>query len=157
MKFQSAFIFLLSFASVSLAATVAVVVSDINNLKAGVTVLTSRVKAFPNTGGKLQDALGVPTPISEADGVTLLVAIRALASAIVDCSKALIAKHAAFAALALGNIPSVVRVDLVNLSRATTGFEDQFTLVIPTDQKPDAAQVRTEADDAFKAALAVYV
>ncbi|KAJ3500671.1 hypothetical protein NLJ89_g9690 [Agrocybe chaxingu] len=177
MKFQVVFISLLSFASVSLATTVAVVVSDMNNLKAGVTTLASHVKAFPDTGGKLADALaihtqaaglvspikqatadlkGVPTPISEADGKTLLVALGALASSVVDCSNALIAKHAAVAALPVGGIPALVKGDLGDLKGATTPFENEFLSVIPAIQKPDAVKTTTQVDNAFKAALAAY-
>lgn len=73
----------------------------------------------------------VPTPVSVADGTSILNAITGIQPIIEDSLTAIVAKKAAFQALPVGGIPDLVKQDLANLSSSTTALENALIASAP--------------------------
>ncbi|TFK33388.1 hydrophobic surface binding protein A-domain-containing protein [Crucibulum laeve] len=177
MQLKFTFALLTSFIATGLASTVANVEADIATISSQVTALDNAINAFPATGGTLLQALtihndaaalspsiqkgttdvqGVPPPISETDGQTILKSVQGFEPTILDALKQIVAKKAALAALPVGGIVALVKQDLGFLSGNTTAFENALIASAPTDLKSQATAIKTAIDAAFATAIAAY-
>ncbi|KAF8189495.1 hydrophobic surface binding protein [Mycena galopus ATCC 62051] len=174
------FLTVLSVAAVGLALSLkrdpATVESDIATISAQVTALDNAIEAFPLTGGSLVNALAIHTdattlvttlqkavtdvdatsPLSEADGTTILSAVEAFEPVILDALTDIVVKKPAFAALPIGGLPALILVDLQNLKTATVAFANGLITIAPADLVAEATQLSANITAAFTPAIAAY-
>jgi len=177
MKVQTVFAVLASLVTATFASTVADVLADISTIASQTSTLDKAITAFPATGGSLLNALaihtdstnlvtsinkgttdvnGVPKPVSEADGASILSAVQGFEPSILDSLTQIVIKKPAFQNLPLGGIPALVKQDLINLNASTFAFEAALIASAPADLVPTATSVKAAVDAAFASAIAAY-
>ncbi|KAF5369072.1 hypothetical protein D9758_003054 [Tetrapyrgos nigripes] len=155
---------------------VTTILSDISNIGTQVTSLDNNINAFPDSGGSLAAALAIHNDavalnsavgtattdttsngaFSEADGQSVLSAVEGIEDTILDTLSAIVAKHAAFAALPIGGIPALVLQDLKNLDASTTAFSGALIANAPADLVSEATEIQSTIGTAFDTAIAAY-
>ncbi|KAJ6492998.1 hydrophobic surface binding protein [Mycena sanguinolenta] len=154
--------------------TVAQVEADIANIATQVTTLDNDIKGFPASGlvgalnintasGNLETTLtGATTdvkntgPVDDADGTTILNAVKVIQPVIIDGLTRISTEKAAFAALPVAGIPALVLLDLQNLKTDTDAFGAALIAEAPADLKPVATSILSAIDAAFATAIAAY-
>ncbi|PFH47893.1 hypothetical protein AMATHDRAFT_151023 [Amanita thiersii Skay4041] len=175
-KFFSAALFLVSLVGTTLSQTsVATVESDISNISSQVTALNNAISRFTRTDllgalnihndavalvSTLNDATadvnGVPTPVAESDGQTILSDVQAFEPTIISALNNLVIKKPEFEAVPLAGILDLIRSDLNDLNAATSGFEGALINSAPADLVDDANAIKAAIDVAFANAIAAY-
>ncbi|KDR66630.1 hypothetical protein GALMADRAFT_80675 [Galerina marginata CBS 339.88] len=176
MKVQTAFAILAFLVSGTSAATIADILSDTSTINSQITTLDEAITAYPATGGTLANALAIhtdasnlintvkkgttdavtPKPFSEADGNSIVKAVKAFEPKVLDALKQLVIKKPAFQALPIGGIPALVKQDLISLNASTVAFEAALIASAPADLIPTANSIKSTIDAAFATAIAAY-
>ncbi|KAJ8073983.1 hypothetical protein AAF712_007995 [Marasmius tenuissimus] len=177
MKFFS----VLALASLALATpfkrtTVDQVKADIAQISTQVGALDSSIKAFPDNGGSLGQALAIHktatqlvstlnqgtkdvndvSPPSESDSETILTSVEAFVPTIKSALQAVVNKKPAFQKLAIGGIVKLVKQDLASLGSASKSFEDALINKAPNTLKSKAQETANTVNKAFADAQAAY-
>ncbi|KAF9445147.1 hypothetical protein P691DRAFT_735440 [Macrolepiota fuliginosa MF-IS2] len=177
MQFKS-FLYLASVLAVSLASTPQTVLSDLTALQSSITTLDNAINAFPNTGGSLVAALAIhtdaqntetalgqtttdaqalsPSPVSVADGTSIINEVNVIRPIIEDALTAIVAKKPAFDALPLGGVSALVLQDLQALSADTQTLATALIAATPASLQSQANSLANEIESAFATAIAAY-
>ncbi|KAG6839947.1 hypothetical protein C0991_010142 [Blastosporella zonata] len=180
MRFSS-FFTLASLVISSYGTTVATVEADIGTISTQLTTLDNAINAYSATigVGTLLQALtihsdavtlgstldstttdvkcqAVATPISDADGQTILSLLLAFESTIDDALTKIAARQPAFAALPLGGVPALVKQDLSNLNASTNALETALIAVAPSVIQASSIALKTRINAAFATAIAAF-
>ncbi|KAK1221195.1 hypothetical protein PQX77_016009 [Marasmius sp. AFHP31] len=157
-------------------ATVDQVKADIAQISTQVKALDSSIKAFPDNGGSLGQALAIHktatqlvgtlnqgtkdvndvSPPSEYDSQDILNSVEAFVPDITSALQAVVKKKPAFQKLAIGGIVKLVKQDLASLGSATKSFEDALISKAPNDLKSKAQETANKVNKAFADAQAAY-
>ncbi|KAF9041660.1 hydrophobic surface binding protein A-domain-containing protein [Panaeolus papilionaceus] len=121
-------------------------------------VHNSAVELVKTVNGATTDAKDVtPNPISEADGTSVLNAIKTLQPVITTTLNDLVAKRATIAASPISGLIGLVLQDLKNLNTATGQFETGFLGIAPAAIKLAAAPYLNAINNAFTAPLRAFL
>ncbi|THU86305.1 hydrophobic surface binding protein [Dendrothele bispora CBS 962.96] len=156
--------------------TVAQVETDLKDIATQVNNLDNSIKAFPDSGGSLSSALTIHTAaqklvtslntantdvkgttgVTDSDGQTILDLVKNFEPTIIDSLNNIVTKKAAFDALPLGGVSSIVKQDLGQLSTATEALETSLISEAPASLKSQAQDIQSSVDAAFAKAQAAY-
>lgn len=73
----------------------------------------------------------MPTPLSEADGNSVLTAVQGFVPTILDALKEIVIKKPAFDGLPIGGVGALVKQDLISLNASTFAFEAALIAAAP--------------------------
>ncbi|PPQ68740.1 hypothetical protein CVT24_007567 [Panaeolus cyanescens] len=175
MKFSAAFV-VLSSVLAALATTPAQVLSDIQGITSQTQTLDTNIKAITTTNivgalavhtaaGNLVTSINTatsdsnavtPKPVSEADGTSILNAVKTLQPIIITTLNDLIAKKATIAAIPITGLEALVLQDLQSLNTATSAFETSLLASAPSDIKTAAAPVVSAINAALSSAITAF-
>ncbi|KAF9041551.1 hydrophobic surface binding protein A-domain-containing protein [Panaeolus papilionaceus] len=177
MKLSAAFV-VLSSALVAIATTPATILSDIQGITTQTQTLDTSIKAITTTNiagalavhtaaGNLVTSINsatadsnlqavTPKPVSEADGTSILNAVKALQPVITTTLSDLVAKNATIAAIPITGLSALVLQLLKNLNTATGAFETSLLASAPSDIQTAAAPVISAINSAMSSAIDAF-
>ncbi|KAG6889259.1 hypothetical protein C0995_002254 [Termitomyces sp. Mi166 len=141
--------------------------TDAMNLNNAIVATTNDVKAGIIILNLLRFLIviqfkGAACPVSDSDGQAILADIQALEPNIAKASTDIVARKAAFQALPLGGVSTLVQQDLTQLKASTDALAAAFISCSPKiddDQAsvvPAAQELQTEIDNDFAPAIAAF-
>ncbi|KAK7034594.1 hypothetical protein VNI00_012225 [Paramarasmius palmivorus] len=151
--------------------------TDLSKISDQVTSLNGKIQAFPDSGGKLSDALAIHqgaqdlaksldqgttdvknTPsVSEFDGEAILDQVQGFQPTIISALEGIAQKRKAFDSLPVAGITKLAKQDLAVLSNSTGSFENALIAAAPTDAlKSKAQSVADSINQAIAKAQAAY-
>ncbi|KAF8899457.1 hypothetical protein BD779DRAFT_1465370 [Infundibulicybe gibba] len=164
--------------------TAAQIEAGIAAISAQADALSSATAAFPSTGGPLSavvaihnDAVSLVSainagtnvvettalPVAESDGQTILAALQALQSKILNVLVQFVDKVAPFETITIvggtiaGRVTALVLQDLENLQKSIDSFLRISTVAEPADLETQVIAIQNNLDAAFTTAIGVYV
>ncbi|PPQ91649.1 hypothetical protein CVT25_013204 [Psilocybe cyanescens] len=179
-QLAASFVFLLSFTAAGLSApvkrTVPTIEIDISNFKEQLDSLLDAITRFPLTGGTLQSALNIDNlaqaldksiqkatadvmangAIGGSDAATILSSVQGSLPTIDSTLTAIKNKKAAFAALPVGGVPTLVAKDLKALDTDTGRLSFALSSKTPGDLTASWATLDDAIHNGFVDAIAFY-
>ncbi|KAG5650590.1 hypothetical protein H0H81_011708 [Sphagnurus paluster] len=177
MRFSSILV-LASLVASSFATAASDILADVATINTQLNNLNNAIAAFTIPGGTLGTALAIhtnavtlgtslnkattdtlavsPNPLADADGRSILTAVEALENTIYSCLNGIVARKAAFTALPIGGIVTLVKQDLSNLNNSTASLEVALIGTAPASLVAEATALQSRINAAFAVAIQAY-